>query len=51
MRTGGVVGLLSTKDFGIITLDLLADGYETFSEKTRKRKRGKVSDIFTSLFK
>jgi hypothetical protein len=47
----GVVGLLSTKEFGIITLDLLAEGYETFSEKTKKRKRGKVSDIFTSLFK
>lgn len=47
----GVVGLLSTKEFGIITLDLLAEGYETFSEKTKKRKKGKVSDIFTSLFK
>ena len=44
-----VVSVSSLTDFGIIVLDLLNNPIVTFNEKTAKRKRGRLSDVFASV--
>lgn len=45
----GLVSLFSTDNFGSITLNLLGAEVVTFNKKTAIKKRGKLSNAFTSL--
>lgn len=45
----GLVSLFSTDNFGSITLNLLGREIVTFNKKTAVKKRGRLSNVFTSL--
>ena len=49
VQGAGLVSLFSTENFGSITLNLLGAEVVTFNKKTAIKKRGKLSNAFTSL--
>ena len=49
VQGAGLVSLFSTENFGSITLNLLGAEVVTFNKKTAVKKRGRLSNVFTSL--
>lgn len=49
VQGAGLVSLFSTENFGSITLNLLGREIVTFNKKTAVKKRGRLSNVFTSL--